>query len=66
LVLVSGVEPHLHWTTFADCIVECARKLKCDVVVTLLSSLAALRILRLPDASNSQDRSIRALRAWLA
>ena len=35
LVLVSGVEPHLHWTTFADCIVECARKLKCDVVVTV-------------------------------
>ena len=35
LVLVSGVEPHLHWTTFADCIVECARRLKCEVVVTV-------------------------------
>jgi hypothetical protein len=34
LVLMSGVEPHLQWTTFADCIVECARKLKCEVVVT--------------------------------
>ena len=35
LVLMSGVEPHLQWTTFADCIVECARKLKCEVVVTV-------------------------------
>jgi len=35
LVLVSGVEPHLRWTTFAGCIVECARKLKCEVVVTV-------------------------------
>ncbi|MEY3258319.1 MAG: hypothetical protein RI954_345, partial [Actinomycetota bacterium] len=35
LVLMSGVEPHLHWTTFADCIVEAAQQLKCSVVVTV-------------------------------
>jgi len=35
LVLLAGVEPHLRYATFADAIIEVARQLKCEVVVTL-------------------------------
>lgn len=35
LVLLSGVEPHLRYATFADAIIEVARALECEVVVTL-------------------------------
>jgi proteasome assembly chaperone (PAC2) family protein len=35
LVLLSGVEPHLRYATFADAIIEVAQNLRCEVVVTL-------------------------------
>jgi PAC2 family len=35
LVLLSGVEPHLRYGTFADAIITVARELHCEVVVTV-------------------------------
>ena len=35
LVIVQGVEPHIRWRTFADCIVHVAEELNCEAVVTL-------------------------------
>ena len=35
LVLLTGVEPHLRYVTFADAIIEVARTLGCEAVVTV-------------------------------
>lgn len=35
LVLLAGVEPHLRYATFANAIIEVARQLECEVVVTV-------------------------------
>ena len=35
LVVLSGVEPHLRYATFADSVLEVARLSKCEVVVTV-------------------------------
>jgi proteasome assembly chaperone (PAC2) family protein len=35
LVVLAGVEPHLRYATFADCVLEVARAAKCEVVVTV-------------------------------
>jgi proteasome assembly chaperone (PAC2) family protein len=35
LVALAGVEPHLHYKTFADCVLEVVRESKCEVVVTV-------------------------------
>ncbi len=48
LVLVSGVEPHMQWKTFADCIIRCAEKLQCEVVVTVGAAAEAIPHTRSP------------------
>jgi len=35
LVVLSGVEPHLRYATFSECVLEVARLSKCEVVVTV-------------------------------
>ena len=35
LVVLVGVEPHLRYATFADCIINVASELGCEIVVTL-------------------------------
>lgn len=35
LVVLAGVEPHLHYKTFADCVLEVVKESKCEVVVTV-------------------------------
>jgi proteasome assembly chaperone (PAC2) family protein len=34
LVVLAGVEPHLRYSTFADCVLEVVKESKCEVVVT--------------------------------
>ena len=53
LVVISGVEPHLHWPTFVACIVRCARELQCSAVVTVGSMLDALPHSRTPVVTGS-------------
>jgi proteasome assembly chaperone (PAC2) family protein len=35
LVLVDGVEPHVRWRTYADCIIDVAVEVGCEAVVSL-------------------------------
>ncbi len=35
LVVLAGVEPHLRYATFADSVIEVAKRTKCEVVVTV-------------------------------
>ena len=66
LVLMSGVEPHLQWTTFADCIVECARKLKCEVVVTVGATADGVPHTRSPHVVGSSTNIALARRLGLS
>ena len=66
LVLMSGVEPDLHWTTFADCIVECARKLKCEVVVTVGATADGVPHTRSPHVVGSSTNTALARRLGLS
>jgi proteasome assembly chaperone (PAC2) family protein len=66
LVLMSGVEPHLQWTTFADCIVECARKLRCEVVVTVGATADGVPHTRSPHVVGSSTNTALARRLGLS
>ena len=48
LVVLSGVEPHLRYATFAECIVTVATKLAVEVVVTVGAAAEAVPHSRLP------------------
>jgi hypothetical protein len=53
LVVLVGVEPHLYWRTYADCIIEVARELKCEAVVTVGSAAEAVPHTRTPLVTGS-------------
>lgn len=55
LVVLSGVEPHLHWPTFAECIVRCAKDLNCAAVVTVGATLDAVPHTRTPAVTASSN-----------
>ena len=63
LVVLAGVEPHLRYATFADCIITVARRLGCSVVVTVGAAAEALPHTRLPTVvgSSTNDGLVRAL-----
>jgi proteasome assembly chaperone (PAC2) family protein len=63
LVLLSGVEPHLRYATFAACIIEVARGLRCSMVVTLGAAPEAVPHTRPPQVigSSTNDGLVRAL-----
>ena len=48
MVIVNGVEPHLAWTTFADCVVHVARGLGCNLVVSLGAAAEQVPHTRVP------------------
>jgi proteasome assembly chaperone (PAC2) family protein len=63
LVVLSGVEPHLRYATFADCVITVARALACEVVVTVGAAAEAVPHTRLPHVvgSSTNDGLVRAL-----
>jgi proteasome assembly chaperone (PAC2) family protein len=63
LVLLSGVEPHLRYGTFADAIIEVARQLQCEVVVTVGAAPEAVPHTRPSQVvgSSTNDGLVRAL-----
>ena len=63
LVLLAGVEPHLRYATFADCIIRVATELKCEVVVTLGAAPEAVPHSRPAQVvgSSTNDGLVRAL-----
>lgn len=66
LVVLSGVEPHLHWPTFAACIVKCASDLGCGAVVTIGAMLDAVPHTRAPIVTGSTTNSSLASRLGLS
>ena len=63
LVLLTGVEPHLRYGTYADCIITVARELGCEVVVTLGAAPEAIPHSRPAHVvgSSTNDGLVRAL-----
>lgn len=53
LVVLVGVEPHLAWRTYADCIAHVARSLGCEAVVTVGSAAEAVPHTRTPLVTGS-------------
>lgn len=48
LVVLSGVEPHLAWVTYAGCVRRVAERLRCEAVVTVGATADATPHTRLP------------------
>jgi proteasome assembly chaperone (PAC2) family protein len=48
IVVLNGVEPHINWRTFSECVVEVARKLKCSLVVSLGAAAEQVPHTRVP------------------
>ena len=63
LVLMSGVEPHLRYATFADSIISVAQSLQCEMVVTLGAAPEAIPHTRPAGVvgSSTNDGLVRAL-----
>ncbi|MEI8239525.1 MAG: PAC2 family protein, partial [Actinomycetota bacterium] len=63
MVLLSGVEPHLRYATFADCIIQVATQLGCEMVVTLGAAPEAVPHTRPPHVvgSSTNDGLVHAL-----
>ncbi len=53
LVVLVGVEPHLLWRTYSGCIVEVARQLDCEAVVTVGSAAEGVPHTRTPQVTGS-------------
>jgi PAC2 family len=66
LVLLRGVEPHIRWRTFANLVVEAARTLACELVVTLGAVADAVPHTRAPRVVGSSTTAELASRLGLA
>lgn len=53
LVVLSGTEPHMHWRSYVDCIVEVSRRLGCEAVVTVGAAAEAVPHTRTPLVTGS-------------
>lgn len=53
LVVLAGVEPHLRYATFADCVITVARETGCEAVVTLGAAPEAVPHTRAPQVVGS-------------
>jgi len=65
IIVMIGVEPHLHWRAYVDCIVEVAQRLSCEAVVTLGAAAAASPHTRLPPVTGSTTHADLAQRLGL-
>ncbi len=63
LVLLTGVEPHVRWSTYCECITAMATRMGCDVVVTIGASADAVPHSRVPPVvgSSTNDELVRRL-----
>ena len=57
LVVLAGVEPHLRYGTFADCIIAVAQQLRCEVVVTVGAAAEPVPHSRVPLVVGSSTNS---------
>jgi hypothetical protein len=66
LVVAVGTEPHLHWATYAQCMIAVSRRLGCEAVLTVGSSAEALPHTRMPTVTGSTTNHDLARRLGLA
>ena len=53
LVVLSGVEPHVRWSTYCECVTAMASRLGCDIVVTLGANPDSVPHTRMPPVVGS-------------
>ena len=63
LIVLSGVEPHVRWSTYCDCISALALRLECELVVTIGANADAVPHSRVPlvVGSSTNDELVRRL-----
>jgi proteasome assembly chaperone (PAC2) family protein len=63
LVVLTGVEPHVRWSTYCECITVMAARMGCDVVVTIGASADTVPHTRVPPVvgSSTNDELVRRL-----
>ena len=66
LVVAVGTEPHLHWATYAQCVIAVSRRLGCEAVLTVGSSAEAVPHTRMPTVTGSTTNGELAKRFGLA
>ena len=66
LVLAIGTEPHLHWATYAQCVIAVSRRLGCEALLTVGSTAEALPHTRMPMVTGSTTNRDLARRLGLA
>jgi hypothetical protein len=66
LVVVIGTEPHLHWPTYAQCLIAVCRRLGCEAVLTVGATAEALPHTRMPTVTGSTTNHDLARRLGLA
>jgi hypothetical protein len=66
LVIAIGTEPHLHWATYAQCVIAVSRRLGCEAVLTVGSSADAMPHTRMPTVTGSTTNHEFASRLGLA
>jgi predicted ATP-grasp superfamily ATP-dependent carboligase len=66
LVIVTGVEPHLHWRTWSDHLITVARRLDCEAVVTVGAAAEAVPHTRAPSVTGSTTNEELARRLGLS
>jgi proteasome assembly chaperone (PAC2) family protein len=66
LVVLVGTEPHLHWRTYADCVVAVSERLGCEAVVTVGAAAEAVPHTRTPLVTGSTTTAELARRLGLS
>jgi len=66
LVIVTGVEPHLHWRIWSDHLINVARRLDCEAVVTVGAAAEAVPHTRTPSVTGSTPNDELAQRLGLS
>jgi proteasome assembly chaperone (PAC2) family protein len=63
LIVLSGVEPHVRWSVYCDCVTAVATQLGCDIVVTIGANADAVPHTRIPPVvgSSTTDDLVRRL-----
>lgn len=66
LVVLSGVEPHINWDVFSECIVQCVKRLNCNIVVTVGANDELIPHTRTPNVFGSTSNIALARRLKLS
>ena len=66
LVMLSGIEPHVHWRQFCAVLLDVADRASCEMVVTLGATPAQVPHTRMPPVFGSSTNTVLAARLGLS